>query len=322
MTSPQRFRTFAKWSLERFGHPFHRIALDAGSQCPNRDGTKGFGGCVYCDVDGSGSGALRRGEELAEQLQAGLARVARRKQGGPAVAYFQSYSNTYVESARLEEVLRVVEPHLGRGVAAISVATRPDTLPEAALDVLSRWNERVSVWIELGLECADDRVLAEINRLHTLDEFLDAAERVRRRGLISVGHAILGLPGDGREGARRTAQALARSGVDGVKVHQLMVLEKTVLAHWWREGRAHTQELGEYVDWLADFVERLAPEQALHRLHGDAPNGLLAPRWSRINPRVREALDAELARRGSRQGSHFVGLRPASGPREQDQPRT
>ena len=106
------FRSLRPWLIETFGRPVHRVALDAGSQCPNRDGTKGFGGCVYCDVEGSGTGALRRGIDLAAQLEQGLARVARRDEGGAAIAYFQSYSNTYVEPARLAEVLAVVEPHL------------------------------------------------------------------------------------------------------------------------------------------------------------------------------------------------------------------
>jgi uncharacterized protein len=151
-----RFRTFLDWTREAFGGPLHRVALDAGSQCPNRDGSKGYGGCVYCDVEGSGTAALRKGADLSEQLRAGLERIARRGKPGPAIAYLQSFSNTYVAPERLEEVLAAVEPFLGRGVAAISVATRPDTLPEAALDALERWNARVPVWVELGLECADD----------------------------------------------------------------------------------------------------------------------------------------------------------------------
>lgn len=303
MATAQRFRSFRAWCVERFGENLHRVALDAGSQCPNRDGTKGHGGCSYCDVDGSGTGALREGRDLAEQLRNGLERIARRRHAGRAIAYFQSYSNTYVERERLEEVLAVLEPYAGREVAVLSIATRPDTLPESALDVLERWNAKLPVWVELGLESASDQVLLEINRLHSLEEFFDAVRRVKRRELVCVGHAILGLPGDGREGARRTADALARSRVDGVKAHQLMVLERTVLAHRWRAGGVEVLELADYVSWLADFVERLRPDQVLHRLHGDAPTGLLAPQWSRINPGVREALEAELARRGTQQGS-------------------
>lgn len=272
--------------------------------CPNRDGNKGFGGCVYCDVEGSGTGALRRGSELAQQLQVGLARVARRHNPGPAIAYFQSYSNTYVDAARLAEVLEVVAPHLGREVAVISIATRPDTLSDDALDLLERWNSRVPVWVEIGLECADDTRLIEINRLHTVADFVDAVARTRARGMTTIGHAILGLPGDGRDGARRTAEVFAASGVEGVKVHQLMVLKKTILARWFAEGRVDVLALDVYIDWLADFVERLRADQVLHRLHADArPEELVAPSWTPHANQVREDLERELERRGTRQGS-------------------
>lgn len=306
-----RFLSLRPWLIETFGRPLHRVALDAGSDCPNRDGSKGRGGCVYCDVEGSGTGALRQGSDLAQQLERGLARVARRDPGGGVIAYLQSYSNTYVGPGRLDEVLGAIEPFLDGRVDAVSLATRPDTLPDSALERLARLSERVPVWLELGLECADDARLIEINRLHSVADFQDAAARAHAHGLLVVGHAILGLPGDGREGARRTAEVLAASPAEGVKVHHLMVLRRTALAHWWREGRVEplTPEL--YVDWLADFVERLRPDQVLHRITGDAAEAeLLAPRWDVHKNEVRSALAAELERRDTRQGSAFLGAAP------------
>ena len=312
------FRTLAPWLWERFGAEVHRVALDAGSSCPNRDGTKGRGGCTYCDVEGSGTGALRAGLELARQLESGLARVARRGPGTRVIAYFQSYSNTYVERARLEQVLSVVEPHLaarGGPVVALSISTRPDTLNEGALEVLSRWNERLPTWVELGLEVADDRLLSQINRLHTVADFEDCVARAKGAGLTTIGHAILGLPEDGREGARRTAQVLARCGVDGVKVHHLMVLRRTQLAAAWRAGEVQVLEPETYVDWLADFVERLHPRQVLHRITGDSPQAdLLAPLWKVHKNRVREMLAAELRRRGTGQGSLAADQSRLGGP--------
>jgi radical SAM protein (TIGR01212 family) len=305
------FRTLAPWLSARFGGPVHRVALDAGSSCPNRDGTKGFGGCSYCDVEGSGTGALRAGQELRLQLEAGLARIARRGDAAAAIAYFQSYSNTYVDPARLEEVLAVVEPHLARHggrIVALSVSTRPDTLGDEALAILARWNERVPTWLELGLEVADDGILAAINRLHTVADFEASVARARNAGLEVIGHAILGLPGDGRAGARRTAEVLARAGVEGVKVHHLMVLKRTQLAHEWKAGRVEVLDHGTYVQWLADFVERLDAAQVLHRVTGDSPDkDLLAPRWSVHKNRVRELLAAELEARGTRQGALAPG---------------
>jgi len=301
------FRTLRPWLLETFGRPVHRVALDAGSTCPNRDGTKGFGGCVYCDVEGSGTGALRSGMELARQLSDGLARVARRGDGAGAVAYFQSYSNTYVAPERLREVLAVVEPHLaprGGPVVAVSVATRPDTLPGASLEILAELAGQVPVWLELGLEAADDSILRAIRRMHTVAEFLDAADRAKAAGLLVVGHAILGLPRDGREGARRTADALASSAASGVKVHNLMVLRRTQLEKAWRAGEVEVLDLPTYVEWLADFVERLRPDQVLHRLTGDAaPEDLLAPAANFDKNEVRARLAEALRARGARQGS-------------------
>ena len=309
MSSPP-FRTLRAHLRERFGRDVYRVALDAGSTCPNRDGSKGFGGCVYCDVEGSGTGELKSGKQLAEQLAAGVARVRRRDPDPGVIAYFQSYSNTYVARERLEEVLGVLEGHLGDPVVAVSIATRPDTLPPEALETLERLNERVPVWLELGLECADDAILDAIQRYHTVDDFHDAVERAHGAGLEVIGHAILGLPGDGREGARRTAEVLAASGVRGVKVHNLMVLRRTILERWWREGRVETLDVPTYVDWLADFIERLAPEQVMHRLTGEAPSEeQLAPRWEVHKTEVRDRLVVELGRRGSSQGSR-VSLNP------------
>ncbi|WP_145188605.1 TIGR01212 family radical SAM protein [Planctomycetes bacterium Pla163] len=300
-----RFAPLRPWLERTYGRPLHRVALDAGSTCPNRDGSKGYGGCVYCDVEGSGTGALRSGSDIGAQLEAGIARVARRDPGDfGVIAYFQSYSNTYVAPERLDEVLGVLEARLTDPIDVVAISTRPDTLPEWALARLARLAERVPVWLELGLECADDAVLDRIQRLHTVAEFEDAVARARAAGLLVVGHAILGLPGDGRDGARRTAEVLARSGCEGVKVHHLMVLRRTILERWWKDGQVELLEPDTYVDWLADFVERLGPDQVLHRLTGDAPpTEQLAPRWTVHKSAIRERLMRELERRGTRQGS-------------------
>jgi hypothetical protein len=299
------FRTLRPWLCERYGRPMHRVALDAGSSCPNRDGTRGRGGCAYCDVEGSGTGALASGLDLAAQLERGIARVARRDAGGGVIAYLQSYSNTYVSPERLDEVLAAIEPHFAPAgpVACVSVATRPDTLPDWALARLARLAERADVWVELGLEAASDAVLLDVNRLHTVAEFTAAAARAHAAGLSVVGHAILGLPGDGREGARRTAEVLRATGCEGVKVHNVLVLKRTQLAQRFRAGAFEPLDLATYVDWLADFVERLGPEQVLHRLTADSnPEDRLAPFWGAHKNEVRGLLAAELARRGTRQG--------------------
>jgi radical SAM protein (TIGR01212 family) len=310
------FRPLRPWLFARYGRAVHRVALDAGSTCPNRDGTKGFGGCTYCDVEGSGTGALRSGEEIGAQLELGIARIERRDEAPGVIAYLQSYSNTYVAIDRLREVLGVIERKLGHTsapIVAVSIATRPDTLPESALDVLCELATKTDVWVELGLESADDRVLERIRRFHTLADFEDAAHRVHARGLLCVGHAILGLPGDGREGARRTADALARTRVDGIKVHNLMVLRRTQMEKAWRAGEIEVLDVETYVQWLADFVERLDADQIVHRASADArPDEELAPRWKLHANEIRERLARELVARGTRQGSHAASARSQS----------
>jgi hypothetical protein len=301
----RRVRALRPWLRATFGREVHRVALDAGSTCPNRDGTLARGGCVYCDVEGSGTGALRSGVELAQQLEQGIARVRRRAPECGVIAYFQSYSNTYVTPERLDTVLSVLEPYLPDPVVCVALATRPDSLPDWALERLGRLAQCIPVWLELGLEAADDGVLRAINRLHGVQDFRAAVRRAHAAGLLTVGHAILGLPGDGRAGARRTAEVLAECGCSGVKVHHLMVLRRTQLAGWLREGRVEPLEPGTYVDWLADFVERLDPVQVLHRLQGDSPpERLIAPRWEVSKNGIAALLEAELERRGTRQGTH------------------
>ncbi len=304
------FHTLAPWLRTTFSRSVYRVALDAGSTCPNRDGTKGLGGCIYCDVEGSGSGALRGGLDLSDQLEKGLKRLARRQEEGKppigVIAYFQSYTNTYVSTQRLIETLDVVRPFLDRGIVAVSIATRPDCLPGEALDALESLAQHVPVWVEVGLEVADDPRLLEIGRMHTVAEFEESVHRIHERGLMSVGHAILGLPGDGRQGARATARVLARAGCSGIKVHNLMVLKRTQLATLWKRGEVEVLEPETYVDWLADFVERLHPDQILHRITGDAPlEKRLAPLWNVHKTEIRERLAHTLGDRGTSQGSLY-----------------
>jgi hypothetical protein len=246
-----------------------------------------------------------------EQLTQGLKRIARRSKRGEAVgaiAYLQSYSNTYGDISRLEELLGAVEPYLGDAVRCVAVATRPDCLTDEALALLARLGERVPVWLELGLESANDTVLLDINRLHTLAEFEDAVMRAHGMGLATIGHAILGLPGDGREGARATAHALAKAGCAGVKLHHLMVLEKTKMAHDWRAGNLEVLDLDTYIEWAADFIERLHPEQVVHRMTGEAPpEKLIAPQFGVHKTVIRERLTQVLRKRSSRQGTLLAG---------------
>lgn len=297
------YRALGPYLKERFGVRVHRVALDAGSDCPNRDGTKGRGGCVYCDVDGSGTGFFRSGVQITEQLRRGIERIHRKDPRTKAIAYFQSYSNTYVAPERLREMLRCVGP-FEKEIAALSVATRPDTFPDWAGETLASYKPRFPVWVELGLETADDETLRQINRLHTLADFEEAVARARRFGLEVVAHVILGLPGEGSEHFARTARAIGEARPEGLKVHHLMVLKKTILASRHARGEVRTFTPEEYLHHLCDFLERIPAETVVHRVLADArPGELVAPIFPLSKSEFRERLCRELQRRGSRQGS-------------------
>lgn len=297
------YRALSPYLRERFGTRVHRVALDAGSDCPNRDGSKGRGGCVYCDVDGSGTGYLRTGIQITQQLQQGIARIRREHPETKAIAYFQSYSNTYVSAPRLREILRCVEP-FEKDIAALSIATRPDNFSEESARILAEYQSRFPVWVELGLETADDETLQRINRLHTWKEFEAAAALVRKYGLEFITHVILGLPGETPEHFLRTAQAVSQARPDGIKIHHLMVLRKTILAHWHAEGKAPVFTWEQYLQHLCDFLERIPRETVIHRLQADArPGELIAPIWNISKNAFQQKVCAEFLERKTRQGS-------------------
>jgi hypothetical protein len=286
----------------RFGVRVQKITLDAGLSCPNRDGRVGVGGCLYCNSRGSGTGAWARGVSLAEQLREGLARLKSRYGADRFIAYFQSFSNTYAPVARLrslyDEVLSFPE------VVGLSLGTRPDCLADDVLDLLAGYAQERLLWLELGLQSAQDRTLEILNRGHDAACFSGAVERAAARGLEVVAHVILGLPGEGPREMRATAAYLARLPLQGVKIHLLYVVKGAGLARLYQEGACACLTEDEYVRLVADFVERLPAHFVIHRLTGDPHrHELLAPDWCLDKARVLRRILEEFASRGSRQGS-------------------
>lgn len=280
----------AHWR-ERFGAPVHRVGLDAGLSCPNRDGSLGTRGCAFCDP---ASFALCAGDPrpVPVQLAAGIERL-RRRGVDQVAAYFQPHTNTYAPLPRLRELWDGVLPF--PEVVALCVGTRPDCVPDPVLDLLGGYRTGLEIWLELGLQSARDDTLARLGRRHTAADFADACARAKRRGLRVCAHVILGLPGEGPEEEGRTAAFLAGMGIDGVKLHQLAVIRGTPLEGPWRAGVLATLSEDDYVERAAAFVRRLPAGTVLHRLVGDAPaDRLLAPHFEkgRVVQRIREALRA------------------------------
>jgi len=290
--------------MEHFGVRVHKISIDAGFGCPNRGGTRDLPGCLFCDPGGSGAVGIDRRLGIAAQLEQGKEVMTRKYRAGKFLAYFQPFSNTYAPPGELrrryDEALAVPD------VVGLAVGTRPDCVDAGVLDLLADYHRRTYFWLELGLQSRHDRTLAWLRRGHDYACFQRAYAAAKQRGLRVCVHLIIGLPGEGRAELLATVAALAALGVDGVKLHLLHVLDGTPLGDLYQQGEIRVLGQEEYVGLVADVLERLPAATLIHRLTGDGPrDALLAPLWSLNKWEVLNAIDAELARRGSVQGCLF-----------------
>ena len=273
------FRDFNSYLRELFGCRVQKISLDAGLTCPNRDGTVGFGGCIYCNARGSGTGASQLSQSITTQIQTAKSYLSRRYKARKFLAYFQSFSNTYAPLERLKQLYQeaLSEPD----VVGLSIGTRPDCVPDPVLDYLAELARNRLVWLEYGLQSAHNETLAKINRGHTVEQFVDAVQRTRLRGLPICVHIILGLPGEGPEHMLATARFLSRLDIQAVKIHLLYVVRGTVLEKWYRTGKYHCLNREEYVALVARFIASLPPWVIIQRITGDPhPEELVAPEWA------------------------------------------
>jgi hypothetical protein len=294
--------TFGQAMLRRHGARVHKLALDAQFTCPNRDGSKGRGGCTFCNnVSFSPNG--RAPAPVAAQLAAGRAVIARRTRARRFLAYFQAYTNTYADVEYLRSLYdqALAQP----GVIGLAVGTRPDCVPAPVLDLLAGYRERgFEVWLELGLQSSFDATLVRVNRGHGYGEYRAAVRAARARGLPVCTHLILGLPGEDGRHERTTLARVLDDGVDGLKLHPLHVVKGTRLANAWRRGEYAALGFDDYVGRAADLIAATPEGVVYHRVTGTAsPAILLAPDWCRWKWRVLNGIERELARRGARQGS-------------------
>ena len=299
----ERYYSLNRYLRERFGEKVYKLALDGGMTCPNRDGTIGTGGCIFCSAGGSGDFAEGRCGSVAEQLERAKGRVRGKTDAAKFVAYFQSYTNTYAPVECLEKLFS--EALAEESVVALSVGTRPDCLPDEVVDLLERLNRRKPVWVELGLQTIHPETARYIRRGYGLECYEDALRRLRAAGITVIVHVILGLPGETREMLLQTIDYLAgEHRPDGIKLQLLHVLEGTDLAMEYRAGKFRTMEMEEYFDLLCQCLLRLPEDMVIHRLTGDGPKKtLIAPKWTGDKKRVLNALRRELENRDIRQGA-------------------
>lgn len=291
---------------QRFGSKIYKVALDGGMTCPNRDGTLGSRGCIFCSAGGSGDFAMPPGRSVTEQIEGAACRIRHKLgTGGGYIAYFQSYTNTYAPVSRLQELFSEAIRH--PDVRVLSVATRPDCLPEDVLDLLAGLNRKKPVWIELGLQTIHPDTAAFIRRGYGLSCFEDALARLRRRGLEVVVHVILGLPGEDRGRMLQTIDYLARQDIQGIKLQLLHVLKGTDLQDLYMQDGFPVMSMEAYIDLAIDCIARLPPRMVVHRITGDGPkNLLLAPLWSANKRLVLNTMTRRLKERQITQGDHFI----------------
>ena len=278
----RRYYALDTYLQNTFGQKVYKLALDGGMSCPNRGGTLGTGGCIFCSAGGSGDFAASRHLSVTQQIDAQIA-AARQKTVNSAtsyIAYFQAYTNTYAPYAILEKLFTEAISH--PMICALSIATRPDCLPEETVELLSRLNRRKPVWIELGLQTIHEDTARYIRRGYSLSCFTDAVSRLKAAGISQIiVHTILGLPKETDDMVLQTIRFLNTQPIQGIKLQLLHVLRDTDLADDYARGDFEVLTQEHYIDLLIRCLEQLSPETVIHRLTGDGPRNLLiAPQWS------------------------------------------
>ena len=279
------YRTLSEHYREKFGCKVYKLSIDGGFTCPNRDGTLGTGGCIFCGGDGGGEFAEGICESVAIQLERAKKRVAAKNKGGKYIAYFQSFANTYAPTEHLRKLYyEAIAPD---DIVGLAVGTRPDCLPADVVALLAQINRIKPVSVELGLQTVHEDSVRYIRRGYENTVYFDAVRRLKSAGLEVVTHIILGLPGESREMAVETTRQAVEAGTDGVKFHLLHVLKNTDLEREYLAGRFQCLSLEEYGDWLCACMAEVPPYVTVHRITGDgAKRNLVAPLWSGDKKRV------------------------------------
>ena len=278
-------RTLNEHYRERFGCKVYKLSLDAGFTCPNRDGTVGTGGCIFCSGFGGGEFAEGGPDSIALQLERARSRVSAKTKDGKYIAYFQSFTNTYAPVEKLRTLYR--EAIAPEDIVGLAIGTRPDCLGSDVVELLAQINTIKPVSVELGLQTIHGETARYIRRGYDTRLYYDAEKRLKEAGIEVVTHIILGLPGETVEMAVQTTATAVAAGTDGVKFHLLHVLKNTDLAEEYAKGKFETLTLEEYGRWLKACVDILPESVVVHRITGDgAKRDLIAPLWSADKKRV------------------------------------
>lgn len=307
MSTPILYNDFPTFLRKYFSYKVQKISLNAGFTCPNRDGTKGWGGCTYCNNQTFNPDYCRTEKSITTQLQEGKYFFAHKYPEMKYLAYFQAYTNTYAEleglKRKYEEALKV------DGVVGLVIGTRPDCMPEGLLHYLEELNKHAFLMVEYGIESTCDKTLQRINRGHTYAETVEAVERTAACGILTGGHIIFGLPGETHETMVEQAGILSRLPLSTLKIHQLQLIRGTRMAHEYAEVPDDFHlftEVDEYIDLVIDYIEHLRPDMVVERFVSQSPKELLiAPDWGLKNYEFVARLQKRMKERDAYQGKKY-----------------
>lgn len=288
----QLMNTISAYLKKEFGQKTVKLAIDGGFTCPNRDGSKSYGGCIFCSEGGGG--------DFASTIEDQIELLSEKWPKAKYLAYFQNHTNTYAPVKELQEKYEAALNH--PLISGIAIATRPDCIDEEVLDLLSQINEKHFLWVELGLQTMHQHTADLINRCYDLPVFDSALKSLNQRGIKTVVHLILGLPGETKEDMLQSVKYVCASGAWGIKLHLLNVVKGSRMEQNYHDYNSFAS-IDEYVNFVCDLIEIIPPEMVIHRLTGDAPRKILiTPEWSYRKRTILNGINAELKRRGSWQG--------------------
>ena len=302
--SNKRYYTLDYFYKQKFNSKVFKVSLNAGFSCPNKDGTKGLGGCIYCSHLGSGDYAGNKEKSLIEQFNEVKKIMLKKWPDSKYIAYFQANTNTYAPVDELKEKYESVA--FLDNVVGLNIATRPDSITDECLDYLEDLSKKTYLTIELGLQTIHEETSKLINRGHDLNCFETTLNKLRERNINVVVHIINGLPYETKEMMLETVKYLSNKDIQGIKIHMLHILKNTVLANLYEKEKFHVLTLEEYVDIVIDQLELLPSDLVIHRITGDPnPNDLIEPTWLIKKFGVLNEIDKEMVRRDSYQGKKY-----------------
>ncbi|WP_010235275.1 TIGR01212 family radical SAM protein [Clostridium arbusti] len=288
----------------KFGEKVFKISLDAGFSCPNRDGTISNEGCIFCSERGSGDFAGNRNFSIDRQFQDIKSMMNKKWKHGKYIAYFQAYTNTYANTETLR--YKYEEAIKQDGVVALAIATRPDCISDAVLDLLDEYNKKTYLWVELGLQTINNKTAEIINRGYDLSAFEITLERLRSRNIDVVVHTIFGLPGETEDDMLKTIRYISDIDIQGIKMHLLHLMKNTPLVKLYEDNKMNFMTEEEYVNIICKSLTMLRENIVIHRLTGDAPRNLLIePKWSLKKWEILNAIDNKMKEEKIYQGLCF-----------------